>query len=233
MVAQASSPRLGETASRRAPSLGLLIASSYGSDGRPLLDTIREPYRRQILVDVLWSSSRRRAALQHGALRAGKENWKTRDLGPRRSIGFSHGQAPPGTIATWSRMTRAKRPTTLSLVKKLFVANPALAKRVSADERDLRKDGRGVLRILPARDVTGAHGKTSAIAGFDEIHSFALMTYSRRLLPTLAAGRVDLDNELRRHSGTRRNSALRLRCRPGSVATTEDVFQLVRRRLHD
>jgi hypothetical protein len=35
-----------------------------------------------------------------------------------------------------------------------------------------RKDGRGSLRILPARDVAGAHGKTYLFLGYDEIHSY-------------------------------------------------------------
>ena len=49
----------------------------------------------------------------------------------------------------------------LSLVKKLFAANPALATRVNVLTKEIaRKDGRGVLRILPARDVAGMHGKT-------------------------------------------------------------------------
>src|SRR5262249_8127197 len=35
-----------------------------------------------------------------------------------------------------------------------------------------RIDGKGTLRILPARDVAGAHGKTYCFIGFDEIHGY-------------------------------------------------------------
>ena len=36
----------------------------------------------------------------------------------------------------------------------------------------VRRDGRGTLAILPARDVMGAHGKTYLFVGFDEIHGY-------------------------------------------------------------
>ena len=58
-------------------------------------------------------------------------------------------------------MTRGRPPTISTLTKKLFVANPVLARRVNVLTKEIvRIDGRGVLRILPARDVAGAHGKT-------------------------------------------------------------------------
>ena len=50
----------------------------------------------------------------------------------------------------------------LALVKKA-VRPPirTLARRVNVLTKEIvRKDGRGVLRILPARDIAGAHGKT-------------------------------------------------------------------------
>ena len=36
----------------------------------------------------------------------------------------------------------------------------------------VRTDGHGSLRILPAKDVAGAHGKTFNFLGFDEIHAY-------------------------------------------------------------
>jgi hypothetical protein len=36
----------------------------------------------------------------------------------------------------------------------------------------VRKDGRGTLQILPARDIAGQHGKTYIFCGFDEIHAY-------------------------------------------------------------
>ena len=38
--------------------------------------------------------------------------------------------------------------------------------------KELRlKDGSGSIKILPAKDISGAHGKTYALCGFDEIHT--------------------------------------------------------------
>src|SRR5258708_25572199 len=40
-------------------------------------------------------------------------------------------------------------------------------------QHELRlRDGSATLKILPAKDVAGAHGKTYACVGFDEIHAY-------------------------------------------------------------
>ena len=61
----------------------------------------------------------------------------------------------------------------LSLAKKLIAANPILAAEVTVNAEAIdRVDGKGALRILPARDVAGQHGKTFLFCAFDEIHGY-------------------------------------------------------------
>ena len=52
----------------------------------------------------------------------------------------------------------------LKLAKKLIAANPILAREVDVKPKVIeRLDGKGELRILPAGDVGGAHGKTYSL----------------------------------------------------------------------
>ena len=61
----------------------------------------------------------------------------------------------------------------LSLAKKLIAYNPELAAEIEVRTNELRlKDGSASLRILPANDALGAHGKSAAFVGFDEIHGY-------------------------------------------------------------
>jgi phage terminase large subunit-like protein len=61
----------------------------------------------------------------------------------------------------------------LSLAKKLILANPELAAALDVLQKEIRRrDGRGTLKILPAKDVAGSHGKTYVFIGFDEIHPY-------------------------------------------------------------
>ena len=63
--------------------------------------------------------------------------------------------------------------TTFTLIKKLIAANPILAREVTVNAKAIeRNDGKGILKVLPARDIAGAHGKTYLFAGFDEIHGY-------------------------------------------------------------
>jgi hypothetical protein len=61
----------------------------------------------------------------------------------------------------------------LDLVKKLIAANPKAlgGKLLVRRKRVVRRDGRGFLEILPAQDVSGAHGKSYSLVGFDEVHT--------------------------------------------------------------
>ena len=61
----------------------------------------------------------------------------------------------------------------LDLAKKLVRRNKVLVTELEILGKMIRRrDGRGVMKILPSRDAAGAHGKTATLVGFDEIHGF-------------------------------------------------------------
>lgn len=159
-------------------------------DRRPLLETI-EPYRRDILTDVLWTFGDDDAPAYSLALcgRA-KKNWKTTDLVLACVYRFLAWPSAAGNDCFILANDEGQAADDLSLVKKLFGANPEIDKRVNILSKEIaRKDGRGVLRILPSRDVAGAHGKTYGFCGFDEIHGYR----SHDLFEALAPDPTRLD----------------------------------------
>ena len=125
-------------------------------DGRPLLDTI-EPYRRKILVEVLWTFGDDGAPAYNMALcgRA-KKNWKTVRPLLAALYRFLAWPSTAATTASSSPMTKG-RPATIwrwsrssSPPIRCWRDGHVLTKEI------VRKDGRGMLHILPARDVIGA-----------------------------------------------------------------------------
>ncbi|MDQ3777208.1 MAG: hypothetical protein M3461_24055 [Pseudomonadota bacterium] len=51
--------------------------------------------------------------------------------------------------------------------------NPLLDRDVIVKQKEIeRVDAKGTLKILPAQDAIGAHGKTYLFVGFDEIHGY-------------------------------------------------------------
>jgi phage terminase large subunit-like protein len=153
-------------------------------DGRPLLDVI-EPYRQRILTEVLWTFGDDGAPVYSMAVNGrAKKNWKTGDLTLAGLYKFLAWPSPAGNDSFILANDEGQAADDLALVKKLFAANPTLDRRVSIYSKEIaRKDGRGVMRILPARDIAGAHGKTYLFAGFDEIHAYR----SHDLFEALAA----------------------------------------------
>jgi len=62
--------------------------------------------------------------------------------------------------------------------------NPDLAAELEPLAKEIRrKDDRGSLKIIPARDVSGAHGKTAAFIGYDEIHGYRTYDLLEALAP--------------------------------------------------
>jgi hypothetical protein len=142
-------------------------------DGRPLLETI-EPYRLKIFNDVLWSFDDAGVPCYNMALcgRA-KKNWKTSDLILAALYRFLVWPSPAGNDAFILANDEQQAGDDLSLAKKLIRANPDLDAEVTINAKEIiRNDGKGTLRILPARDAVGAHGKTYGFVGFDEIHGY-------------------------------------------------------------
>ena len=60
----------------------------------------------------------------------------------------------------------------LALAKAIVATNPDLGAELDVLVSEIkRRDGRGTLRILPARNVAGMHGKTFAFCAIDEAHT--------------------------------------------------------------
>ena len=72
----------------------------------------------------------------------------------------------------------------LGLAKKLVTVNPDLSDVLEVMNKEIRRrDGRGSLSILPARDAIGAHGKTAIFIGYDEIHGYRTHDLMEALAP--------------------------------------------------
>lgn len=136
-------------------------------DGRPLLDTIEE-YRREIFRKVLDTFSYNLVLAGRG-----KKNWKTADLVMAALFCVVVRRSVQGSDALILANDEGQAADDLALAKKLVEINPELRAEFEVLHKELRlRDGSGSIRILPARDVSGLHGKTYALVGFDEIHSY-------------------------------------------------------------
>jgi hypothetical protein len=155
-------------------------------DGRPLLETI-EPYRRKILSEALFTFEGDGKTPRYNLVLTGrgKKNWKTADLilaAFYRFFVWDSGVA--GNDCFLLANDEGQASDDLSLAKKLVWANPILATEVAVQSKAIeRLDGRGTLRILPAGDVSGSHGKTYSFVGFDEIHGFRSWDLFEALAP--------------------------------------------------
>jgi len=133
-----------------------------------------EPYRRSIFESVLWTfdadgNPRINLALCGRA----KKNWKTADLDLGALYRFLAWPSDKGNDCYILANDEGQANDNLTLAKKLIAANPILQRELIVGAKSLeRKDGRGTLSILPARDVVGQHGKTYIFCGFDEIHGY-------------------------------------------------------------
>ena len=142
-------------------------------DGRPLLDTI-EPYRRELFTQALDTFD------DHGVPRynlvlagRGKKNAKTLDLILAGLFCLLIRESYQGNDCYVLANDEGQANDDLTLAKKLVAINPDLAAELEPLQKELRRrDGRGSLKILPARDVVGSHGKTACFIGFDEIHGY-------------------------------------------------------------
>jgi phage terminase large subunit-like protein len=143
-------------------------------DGRDLLDTI-EPYRREFLTKALYSF-REDGSPQYNQVVSGraKKNSKSSDLVLAALYRLLAWESALGNDCNILANTEDQAGDDLQLATKLVRANPdTLGREVVPLVRGIRrKDGRGEIRILPAREAIGAHGKTSIFNGFDEIHGY-------------------------------------------------------------
>ena len=143
-------------------------------DGRPLLDTM-EPYRRHILRQGLYSfrpdgSPRYRRVLTG----RGKKNSKTPDAVLATLYKCLVWKSVGGQInqCYYVASDLAQAADDLTLTKLLIRRNPLLdAELVMKANIVERRDGRGFIEILPARDAQGLHGKTYLFLVVDELHT--------------------------------------------------------------
>lgn len=146
------------------------LASLRWLDGNPLLV---EPYRRAIFARAF--STRPDGTPRFNLVLCGraKKNWKTADLVLAALYSLVARDSPQGSGGFLLANDQDQAGDDLDLAVKLVRANPELDDALEIRAKELRrKDGRGQLVILPARDVRGAHGKTAAFLGFDEIHEY-------------------------------------------------------------
>src|SRR5258705_489836 len=126
--------------------------------GTPLMDHV-EPYRRVLFTRAL-DTFRRDGSPAYTTVVSGraKKNWKTADLVLaalfvlviRRSV-----QGSDGYILANDQDQAADD---LDLARKLVAVNPDLRAEGDCLKSELRlRDGTASLRILPAKDVAGAH----------------------------------------------------------------------------
>jgi phage terminase large subunit-like protein len=181
-VSAALSP--GNRASNGAPHPLTFFDHLRWLNGRPLLDTI-EPYRQTILGDALFSFDETgRPRFNFVLCGRAKKNWKTTDLILAALYRWLVWPSDKGNDAYILANDEGQAADDLTLAKKLIAANPILAQEVVVNAKLIeRKDGKGKLQILPARDVAGQHGKTYVFCGFDEIHAYRSYDLFEALAP--------------------------------------------------
>ena len=143
-------------------------------DGRPLLD-VMEPYRQRILQDGLYTTRADGAPHYRRALTGrAKKNFKTSDAVLaalyKCLVWKAAGDQPNQCYYVASDLGQAN--DDLQLTKLLIRRNPVLSAELTLKSNIVeRKDGRGYIEILPARDAAGLHGKTYLFLVVDELHT--------------------------------------------------------------
>jgi hypothetical protein len=133
-----------------------------------------EDYRRELFSTVLWTfDSDGRPRYNMTLVGRAKKNNKTTDLCLASLYKFLAWPSDVDNDSFILANDEKQAGDDLSLVKRLIAVNPLLAKEVRVGAKEIeRRDGRGKLQILPARDIAGAHGKTYLFVGYDEIHPY-------------------------------------------------------------
>jgi hypothetical protein len=143
-------------------------------DGRPLLD-VMEPYRQTILKEAL-STFRPDGSPQYRRVLTGrgKKNSKTTDA-VLAALYKCLVWKPAGhklNQVYFVASDLAQAADDLDLTKLLIRRNPMLQAELTIKSNIVeRKDGRGSIEILPARDAQGLHGKTYLFLVVDELHT--------------------------------------------------------------
>jgi hypothetical protein len=145
----------------------------YWIDGTPLLSVV-DPYRQRLLMQALYEF-REDGTPRYNMVLAGraKKNWKSSDLVLAAFYKLFVAQGERGCDAFIVANDEDQAGDDLVIAKKLLAANSELAAEVTVYQREIRrKDEAGSLKILPAGDVAGMHGKSWSFLGIDEIHGY-------------------------------------------------------------
>ncbi len=142
-------------------------------DGRPLL-TVIEPYRQRIFQRALDTYDSQGNPLINLVLAGrAKKNWKSTDLILAALDRFLAWDSPAGNQCLLLANDEDQAADDLELAVKLIKSNPVLKSAVKITAKEItRRDGKGYLLILPAKDIAGSHGGTYLFCGFDEIHAY-------------------------------------------------------------
>lgn len=142
-------------------------------DGRPLSD-ILEPYRRDIFSRVLYTFDQDGRPTYNRAFNGrGKKNWKSADLILACLYRFLAWNSTHGNDCYLLANDEEQAGNDLTIIKKLVALNPLLSQEVDVKAKEImRRDGKGTLQVLPAKDTLGMHGKTALFVGYDEIHGY-------------------------------------------------------------
>jgi hypothetical protein len=153
-------------------------------DGNELLPTI-EAYRRKIFTAALDTfGPDGRPAINFVLTGRGKKNWKSADLVLAALYRLVVSDGPHGSDGFILANDEGQAGDDLALARKLVAINPNLASELEPLQKEIRRrDNRGTLKILPAQNVVGQHGKTAGFIGFDEIHGYKTYDLFEALAP--------------------------------------------------
>jgi hypothetical protein len=163
----------GESRARRATlSPRALFMQLQWIDGTPLVAHI-EPYRWRLFEQFFEErGAPGRLRYNLGLFGRAKKNWKTADLVFACFYALLV-DSPGGNQVYIVANDEDQAGDDLTLCKKIIAANPVLKTWLRVLRNVIeRKDGGGFIEVLPAKDISGSHGKTYRLLAVDEIHGY-------------------------------------------------------------
>jgi len=114
----------------------------------------------------------------------GKKNHKSCDLTLAGLFSLTMTKAAQGNDVLLIANSEDQAGDDLDLARKIVAANPHLLAGLEPLSKEIRRrDGRGVMRVLPANNVAGMHGKSACMVGYDEIHGMTDWSIMEALQP--------------------------------------------------
>jgi hypothetical protein len=143
----------------------------YWLDGRPLMI---EPYRMDIFNRALYEFDADGRRVHNLVVTGrGKKNYKTFDRILAAVFYLLAWRTAAGNDCYLLDNDEGQSADALDLAKKFIEANPMLKEALVIKANVIeRRDRKGFLKILPAGDTVGSHGKTYLFCGFGEIHGY-------------------------------------------------------------